>query len=263
MSKLIIGCLTLLLLCLWSWSDPAQAVETEVYVGSATDLSAREIFRQAYEHRYTWDESFPGYRAEVSLMIDQEQYHGFVIVRPDLSYEVLNISNDQIREEVEAQLGFEMTHRQRVPFEAIHGDSQFEQVENDGNTLLIRETNGDEQSSYRIKDGTLIAQVNRTLIPGELAATVDTLTWLTSSEGAIPQVYQTVFRDPESGEFLEQDNIRDIHQRIGKYYLLVKRQIRYGQETGPKSKPLPDTWFQFNTFLPLEVGSGVRESNGS
>ncbi len=258
MSKLIIGCLSLLL-CLWSWGTPAYAAEVGAFLAATTDQSAREIFRQAYEHRYTWDESFPGYRAEVSLMVDQEQYHGFVIVRPDLSYEVLNISNDEIREEVEAQLGFEMTHRQRIPFEVIHGESQFERIESDDDRILIRETQGDERSSYRIKDGTLIAQVNRTLIPGELEATVDTLTWLTSPEGTIPQVYQTIFRDPESGEFLEQDNIRDSHQRIGQYYLLVKRQIRYGQESGPKSKPLPDAWFQFNTFLPLEVESGLRE----
>lgn len=250
MRQWIIGCLTLLL-CLWGWGTPALAQEMEDYATPAADLSAREIFRNAYESRYTWAPDFPGYRAEVSLMIHQEQYHGFVIVRPDLSYEVLNIADDEAREEVEAQLEFEITHRRRVPFEAIHGESQFQRLESNDDTILIKEIKGDEESSYRIKDGTLIAQVNRTLIPGELEATVDTRTWLTSPEGAIPQVYQTVFRDPETGEFLEQDNFRDTHQQIGPYYFLIKRQIRYGQETGPKSKPLPDAWFQFNTFLPL------------
>lgn len=243
MRQLLIGCLTLWL-CLWGWGAPALAQGME-------DLSARQIFRQAYESRYTWDPSFPGYRAEVSLMIDQEQHHGFVIVRPDLSYDVLNIDNDQAREEVEAQLGFEITHRRRVPFEVLHGESEFQRLDSEDDTIWIKEIKGEEESSYRIKDGTLIAQVNRTLIPGELEATVDTLTWLTSDQGAIPQVYQTVFRDPETGEFLEQDNIRDTHQQIGPYYFLSKRQIRYGQEMGPKSKPLPDVWFQFNTFLPL------------
>lgn len=185
-------------------------------------------------------------------MLDQQQYHGFVVVRPDFSFEIFNIEDDEVREEVEAQLGFEITHRRHVPFDVLHGDSTFEQVEaEEADTVLIRELKGEEESRYRIKDGILIAEVDRTLIPQHLEATVQTRTWLTSSEGAIPQVYQTVFRDPQTGAVLEVDNIRDTHQRIGNYYFLTKRQIRYGPEMGTRSKPLPDAWFQFNSFLPL------------
>ena len=32
-----------------------------------TQVSARDLFRTAYENRYTWDSSFPGYTADVTF----------------------------------------------------------------------------------------------------------------------------------------------------------------------------------------------------
>ncbi|WP_152964757.1 DUF3386 family protein, partial [Limnoraphis robusta] len=29
--------------------------------------NARDLFKAAYEHRYTWDSNFPGYSADIEL----------------------------------------------------------------------------------------------------------------------------------------------------------------------------------------------------
>jgi len=33
---------------------------------AAQQAPARELFKEAFENRYTWDKDFPGYRAEIT-----------------------------------------------------------------------------------------------------------------------------------------------------------------------------------------------------
>ena len=33
---------------------------------TTTKVTAQDLFRAAYENRYTWDKSFPGYTAEIT-----------------------------------------------------------------------------------------------------------------------------------------------------------------------------------------------------
>ncbi|MEO1148701.1 MAG: DUF3386 family protein [Cyanobacteria bacterium J06638_22] len=59
-----------------------------------TTQDAREIMRAAYENRYTWDNSFPGYRATVTLKDGGITHRGQVRINPDLTFEVLNIDDE-------------------------------------------------------------------------------------------------------------------------------------------------------------------------
>jgi len=58
--------------------------------------SASELFRAAYENRYTWDENFPGYSADVQLQQGHEVYTGIVRINRDLSVEVTGIKDEQV-----------------------------------------------------------------------------------------------------------------------------------------------------------------------
>lgn len=72
---------------------------TEIPTGSD-----RELFRNAYEHRYTWDEQFPGYSAEVSIRYEKALYHGLVRINPDLSVATTGINSEAVRQLVVNQL---------------------------------------------------------------------------------------------------------------------------------------------------------------
>jgi len=53
--------------------------EVEVINGCMIEqTSASELFRAAYENRYTWDENFPGYSADVQLQ-GHEVYTGIAL----------------------------------------------------------------------------------------------------------------------------------------------------------------------------------------
>ena len=62
--------------------------------------TAREKFRAAYENRYTWNENFPGYSADIQLTQGDEVYTGKVRVNRDLSVEVTGIEDEKVQESV-------------------------------------------------------------------------------------------------------------------------------------------------------------------
>ncbi|MGJ3247154.1 MAG: DUF3386 family protein [Elainellaceae cyanobacterium] len=211
--------------------------------------SARDIFKTAYENRYTWDNQFPGYQAEVSVNYSGALEQGLVRVKPDLSIETFNLENEEIEQIVRSELQMEIIHRRNLPFDEVHPQSTFEIVgADDDGALEIQELGDDVESRYKVRDRKIV-QVNRGL--DDVAVTVNTLGWITPQAGYLPVHYQTIFRNPHTGEVIQREDIRDFHEKIGNYYLLTKRGIRYGDKLGPKEKPLADIWIRFNDIQPL------------
>lgn len=256
-------CLSLLIALLpWLLSDPAIAASLPktsprepdaVQLAAVPAESAREIFRSAYESRYTWDEQFPGYQAEVTIRDGSQSEHGLVRVQPDWHVEVINVDDEAMRQIIQAQLEMEITHRRRVPFDVRHEQHSFQLAGiNDSGTAEIQQLGDETDSKYKIKDQRII-QVQRVM--DDVEVTVDVLGWSHPPEGYLPVHFQTIFRDVATGAVLEQVDVRDFHEKIGSYYLLTKRGIRYGEELGPKVKPLADTWIRFNDIQPLSAAT--------
>jgi hypothetical protein len=66
--------------------------------------NARDLFRAAYEHRYTWDANFPGYSADIELKQGDEVYTGHVWIKPDMSVEVSGIEDEEVQQSVYTQM---------------------------------------------------------------------------------------------------------------------------------------------------------------
>jgi hypothetical protein len=49
----------------------------------AVGTDATTLFRAAYDNRYTWDDKFPGYSADVTYRCAGTEFHGKAIVSPD------------------------------------------------------------------------------------------------------------------------------------------------------------------------------------
>lgn len=187
-------------------------------------ISARDAFRTAYQNRYTWDEQFPGYTAELSVNYDGELYQGMVRVKPDLSVEVIDNRYPDIRMLLENQLKMEVIHRRRVPFDKMHGNNSFILVgTDDAGASIVKEVGDEMDSYYKVKDGA-IAQVNRRF-DDDIAVTVDTLGTNKTPAGYLTSHFQATFRDAVTGEILEQEDVRDVHAKIGNYYVLTNRTI--------------------------------------
>lgn len=253
---------------LWAWSvsfllaiasfaflAPAQAgpMPIDDQGQPKTQLSARDIFQNAYEQRYTWNEEFPGYQAEVSLRYDGQLYHGLVQVNPDFQVTVKNIDDPEVSELVKNQLQMETIHRRHVAFGDRHAQDNYTLAGTDKDGAFeIQEMGENGESRYKVRDNKIV-QVNRTL--GGTAVTVDSLGFITPPEGYLTEHFQTTFRDPKAKEVLLTQDVTDFHEKIGNYYLLTNRTIRSSDPKEPDKLNEPDTLIRFNDIQPLHRNS--------
>ena len=193
-----------------------------------TSNSAQELFKTAYESRYTWDEDFPGYSADVQLIQGEETYTGKIFIRHDLSVEVTGVANKQVQEGIYIQLWDVVTHRKATPFNESHGNHQFIQDSTDDTQLVSILVKGDSlDSSYKIR-GKEICQVTR--IKGNTAFTIDTHHNFDTGGGYIANCYDAVFRDAKTNEVQSILKFEDTYEKVGKYYLMTKQVVQEAQD---------------------------------
>ena len=211
---------------------------------TSSTISVRDIFRNAYENRYTWDPQFPGYTAAVEIRQGKENYRGYIRLNPDLSVKVTSISNEDARQSVEDQLGMVAVHRRRVPFEVAHKNSifRFGTTDKDGAVEIFQQ--GDKTEAHYKVFRQQIKQVNRIL--GPHAVIVDTLNTQVTPEGYLPTRYQTMFRDTQTKEVLEEMESEDTYKKIGGYYVL-SRQVTHISKQGERTT----TELNFTDIQPL------------
>jgi len=190
--------------------------------------TAQELFRTAYESRYTWDKDFPGYSANVQLIQGQESYMGKIFIHRDLSVEVSGVSDKQVQEGIYIQLWDVVTHRKATPFDESHGNHQFIQDSTEDPEFVSILVKGDLlDSSYKIR-GREICQVTR--IKGNTAFTIDSHENLDTGEGYIANRYNAVFRDVKTNEVQSILKFEDTYEKVGKYYLMTKQVVQEAQD---------------------------------
>lgn len=189
-----------------------------------TQTNARELFRAAYENRYTWDENFPGYSADIQLKQGDEVYTGKVRINRDLSVEVTGIEDEQVQESVYTQLRDVVTHRKRSTFEKSHGKNEFSLGETDETGAMEILVKGDSMgSNYKIR-GTEICQVSRVM--GRMAFVIDTHKGLDTGKGYIATVYDAVFRNPQTDEVTQVLKFEEAYQKIGDYHVMTNQVVQ-------------------------------------
>ncbi|MDF0554417.1 DUF3386 domain-containing protein [Kamptonema sp. UHCC 0994] len=191
--------------------------------------NARDLFRAAYEHRYTWDSKFPGYSADVELKQNDEIYTGHISIKPDMTVEVSGIDDEEVQQSVYTQLRDIVTHRKRGSFEKSHGNNSFTLGEADSDGAVEILVKGDSMgSNYKIR-GLLISQVSRVM--GRMAFVIDTHESLETPEGSLASRYDAIFRNPQTGDILKELEFHDTFEKIGDYYVMTK-QVIHAKENG-------------------------------
>lgn len=208
-------------------------------------MNARELFRAAYENRYTWDENFPGYSADIQLRQGEEVYTGKVRINRDLSVEVTGIEDEQVQESVYTQLRDVITHRKRSQFDKSHGKNEFNLGNTDQTGAVEILVKGDAMgSNYKVR-GTEICQVSRVM--GRMAFVIDTHESLDTGNGYIATRYDAVFRNPQTNETTQVLKFEESYDRVGDYYLLTK-QVVQAYQNGNRTI----TEFNFSNIKQLE-----------
>lgn len=186
--------------------------------------TARQIFQTAYESRYTWDENFPGYSADVQLVQGSEVHTGKIRINGDLSVEVTGVADEQVEEGIYTQLRDIVTHRKRTSFEQSHGKHEFSLGEEDPNGAIEILVKGDSMgSNYKVR-GNEISQVSRVM--GRMAFIIDTYESLDTGAGYIATRYDAIFRNSKTNEVTSVLKFEDTYDKIGDYYVMTKQVVQ-------------------------------------
>lgn len=189
---------------------------------------ARSLFKAAYENRYTWDENFPGYTADVTLKQSGETYTAKVHINRDLSYEFTDLSDEKGRDLLQHHLWETVTHRKRSNFEQTHGKNTFTLGDTDETGSTEIQVSGDAMGShYRIRNNE-ISQVNRTM--PQVAFSINHKGSLDTGSGYISARYDVVYRNPKTDEIVGENDVDSEYEKFGDYYLLTRQVTRSNQQ---------------------------------
>lgn len=190
-----------------------------------TKLSAQELFRAAYENRYTWDKSFPGYTADITYKYDEQVFRGKVVIDANLKAEVLDVEDEQAKKAIHGQAWEIAIHRVRRSFEDTHSANTFSYGNTDetGATEILvgGKCAGDK---YKVRDNE-VCHVHR-FIHGTVV-TINTFSSHDTGAGYLSHTYDSVYHDPTTGEQKGgRSEFTDEYEKVGEYFILNRREIR-------------------------------------
>jgi Protein of unknown function (DUF3386) len=192
---------------------------------TVTQLSAQELFRAAYENRYTWDQSFPGYSANITYKYDDQVFTGKVIINANLKAEVLEVENEEATKAIHGQAWEIAIHRVRRSFADTHGENTFSYGETDANGAVEIFIGGKSAGDkYKIRNNE-VCLVHRQI--HGVVVTINTFSSHQTGEGYLSHTYDSVYHDPNTGaQKGGRSEFTDEYEKVGKYFILNRREIR-------------------------------------
>ena len=157
----------------------------------------REVFRRAYENRYTWEPGFSGYKGRCIWHQDDQRVEGRFEIGADLKAKVEGIDDEQVLKAINSQLWEVAIHRVRRSFEQTHGENTFTAGDTDAVGTEVLVGGKGEGDRYRIK-GDVVTMVHRH-IHGTVV-TIFTTEVTDTGSGYLSHTYTSQYADPASGE---------------------------------------------------------------
>ena len=116
------------------------------------EINCREIFRNAYEKRYTWNADFKGYKGKFTYLFDKHLYEGEFLLGEDFKPEIKNIDDEKIKKSIASQLFEVCIHRVKREFHAVHSENNFNLLKSSENGIEMSVSGRNEGDKYRVKD---------------------------------------------------------------------------------------------------------------
>jgi hypothetical protein len=203
-------------------------------VQTTAQTSAQNLFRAAYENRYTWDQGFPGYTTDVTYTQDGEVFTAKARVSSDLKAEVFDIADESAKKAIHGQLWEIAIHRIRRTFDETHGQNTFSFGETDETGAIEIVMGGKaEGDRYKVRNNE-VCMVHRHI--HGVVVTINTFSSHDTGEGYLSHRYDSVYHDPKTGEQKGgRSEFEDDYEKIGDYFILTRRHIKTETDRGPST----------------------------
>ena len=115
-------------------------------------LNCKEIFKEAYENRYTWPNKFNGYSGKCIFVENRKSIEGEFILDSNFKPKITNISDKNIVKGISSQLFEVSIHRVKREFSDVHKNNNFKFIGESEKGIKVEVLGKNQGDKYMIKD---------------------------------------------------------------------------------------------------------------
>ena len=116
------------------------------------EINCKEIFRKAYENRYTWKNEFNGYKGKCIFFINNNHHEGEFFLGKDFKPNIQKIEDDKIVRSIASQLFEVCIHRVKREFKSVHSENNFNLLKNSDKGIEMSVSGKNQGDKYRVKN---------------------------------------------------------------------------------------------------------------
>ena len=159
------------------------------------EINCKEIFRKAYENRYTWKNDFNGYQGKCIFLTNSSTYIGDFVLGKDFKPNIHKIEDEKIVKSIASQLFEVCIHRVKRKFESVHSENNFNLLKNTENGIEMSVSGKNQGDKYRVKNDCInmvYRKIHGTIIEIFVEEFLDT------GKGALSKKYSSQSIDPDT-----------------------------------------------------------------
>jgi len=194
---------------------------------NSREINCREIFREAYESRYTWKNDFHGYQGKCIFLTNNNIYKGDFILNKDFKPNIQKIEDEKVVKSIASQLFEVCIHRVKREFESVHSENNFNLIKNSESGIEMSVSGKNQGDKYRVKNNCInmvYRKIHGTIIEIFVEEFLDT------GKGSLSKKYSSQQISPDTFETNSQKlEYEDEFLNMGKddYWILNSRTIKY------------------------------------
>ena len=116
------------------------------------DINCKEIFKKAYENRYTWKNDFHGYKGKCIFLKKNNIHKGDFLLGKDFKPNIQNIEDEKVVKSIASQLFEVCIHRVKREFESVHSENNFNLLKNSESGIEMSVSGKNQGDKYRVKN---------------------------------------------------------------------------------------------------------------
>ena len=118
----------------------------------SSNINCKEIFKEAYNNRYTWPKTFNGYSGKCIFVDNGKATEGNFILDGNFKPEIINISDKNIVKGISSQLFEVAIHRVKREYNEVHKNNNFKFLGKSDKGMRIEVLGKNEGDRYIVKD---------------------------------------------------------------------------------------------------------------
>ena len=191
------------------------------------EINCKEIFKKAYENRYTWKNDFHGYKGKCIFLTNNNIHEGDFVLGKDFKPNIQKIENERVVKSIASQLFEVCIHRVRREFESVHSDNNFNLLKNSECGIEMSVSGKNQGDKYRVKNN-CINMVYRKIHGTIIEIFVEE--FLETGRGSLSRKYSSQQINPDtletnSGKLEYEDEFVNIGKKD--CWILNSRTIKY------------------------------------